>query len=472
MKQTLVILCAAAALALTATAVADDVILKDGRRFTGEILKESSDVVIIRTVGGHMEFRRSEVLQVVWKTEPKKIYRQRQGALDAKAVTGRLELARWCIAQGLDAEARHELETVLRLDPRNADAPALLAKIARATPETIALRVEVTLTDGSQVKGRLVNSVFSIDTPYGSLYIPTGIITSVVLGDDKTPDTIETTTFKAKGQMTEELFVVDSKLGRLSIARKDVREIALSQPSAAELAETAFNDTMRQYNFNGLDVILVVDATDGTGGVLLRLRQEAPKFCDAVRRFVPNAQFGLVAYRDEKAHDPAEFTWATQLTALAEKPDEFFKALGELRPKGGGDIPDAVFEGLSEAMTRGGWRPKSHHVVVLIGDAPPHLENQGLKKTLTLIGDWHKNAQGVVHAIDTTGYNRLMDEFRGIADAGGGKAVALADEKQIGREMLSLVLGADWRDRLMKTYDEIDAAAGPAKENPDAPPAP
>ena len=138
----------------------------------------------------------------------------------------------------------------------------------------------------------------------------------------------------------------------------------------------------------------------------------------------------------------------------------------ELRSKGGGDVPDAVFDGLSEAMTRAGWRPKSHHVIVLIGDSPPHLENQGLKKAVTLVGDWHKNTQGVVHSVDTTGYNRLMDEFRALADAGGGKAVALADEKQIARELLPLIIGSDWRDRVLKAWEET---AEPPAENPEAP---
>jgi hypothetical protein len=115
-------------------------------------------------------------------------------------------------------------------------------------------------------------------------------------------------------------------------------------------------------------------------------------------------------------------------------------------------------------MTRAAWRPKSYRLIVLIGDAPPHLENAGLKKTLTLVSDWHKNTQGVVHAVDCTGYNRLMEELRSIAEAGGGKSLALADETALVRELFPLILGSDWRDRLLKAWDEAAAPKPPPDE--------
>ena len=126
-----------------------------------------------------------------------------------------------------------------------------------------------------------------------------------------------------------------------------------------------------------------------------------------------------------------------------------------LRAKGGGDIPEAVFEGISEAMTHGGWRPNSHRVMILIGDAPPHPQKDGYKKTLKLVGDWRKNAKGIVHVVDTTGYNRLMDEFLMISKAGGGQPVILNDEQKIVRELIPLILGVEWKDRLQEAYDKI-----------------
>ncbi len=44
----------------------------------------------------------------------------------------------------------------------------------------------------------------------------------------------------------------------------------------------------------------------------------------------------------------------------------------ELRPDGGGDTPEAVYDGLRTACNVLEWLPHSHRLAVLVGDAPPH----------------------------------------------------------------------------------------------------
>jgi hypothetical protein len=43
-----------------------------------------------------------------------------------------------------------------------------------------------------------------------------------------------------------------------------------------------------------------------------------------------------------------------------------------LEPNGGGDAPEAVYDGLEAACDRLDWRPHSYRLAVLVGDAPPH----------------------------------------------------------------------------------------------------
>jgi hypothetical protein len=43
-----------------------------------------------------------------------------------------------------------------------------------------------------------------------------------------------------------------------------------------------------------------------------------------------------------------------------------------LKPEGGGDGPEAVFDGLAAACRELAWRPHACRLAVLIGDAPPH----------------------------------------------------------------------------------------------------
>jgi Mg-chelatase subunit ChlD len=441
---------------------ADEIVLKDGRRFSGDIVKETTGSVSIRTVGGLQEFNRTEIAQVTWKRDARKLYREKLNALSARTVNARLELVRWCVAQGLKDEARSELHEILVFHPQNAEALTLLASLNKALAEGGPVRVEVALTDGSQVKGDLMNPIFTLETQYGILHVPTVAITSVGMGEGKKQDSVETGTFKATGQLVEQLFIVDSKLGRLTIAKKDIRDMRVYQPTPEEAVEARFNDAMKRYERLGLDVCLVIDCTDSMADVLLRLRQQSRELCDVIRRFVPSSRFGLVSYRDLKQFDPAEFAYATKLFPLTADTEAFKKALGELRAAGGGDIPEAVFDGLAEAMTHGGWRVAGHKVIILIGDAPPHPQNDGVKKTVTMVDDWRKNAKGTVHVIDTTGYNRLMGEFKSIAEAGGGKAIMLNEDATILRELVPLILGTEWRDRLLKTLD--DAKKPP--ENP------
>ena len=456
-------------LACAGPACADELHLVDGRKFTGEVLKLTPDTVHIKTVGGILVFDRDEVARIVEKADPKKLYRKKLRELKEKSVADRLELARWCHTHQLYDEARLELEHLLLVDAENVDARSLLKELAKRTGSELSLRVEVTLTDGSEVKGRLINPLFTLESPYGLLHVPTRNIVSLEVGDKKTPDLVETEKFKAKGNLADQLFVIDSKLGRLTIAKKDVRALTVYKPTPVELAEHEFKTAMKQFDQFGLDVILVIDTTDSMVGVLRRLREQSADLCRVVRQFVPNSQFGIVAFRDDKKHDPGVVEYVTRLTPLTADVALFKQKIAGLKAAGGGDVPEAVFEGLAAAMTQGGWRPKSHRVIILIGDAPPHEEQKGVAKTYQLIRDWHKNTQGILHAADTTGFDRLMKEFRSMAQAGGGKSLIVNDEKTIVRSIIPLILGVKWRDRFFKVFDEGKPNAEKTKApNPDA----
>ncbi|HUU43665.1 MAG TPA: vWA domain-containing protein [Planctomycetota bacterium] len=450
---------------LCAGACADELILKDGRKFTGEVLRLTPGTVHIRTVGGILVFDRDEVARIIEKEDPKKIYRQKLAALKDKAVVDRLELARWCLAHELEDEARLQLEQLLLDDPDNADAQALLTELTRRTGSGLPLRTEVVLTDGSEVKGQIVNPLFTLDSPYGVLHIPSRSIVSIDVGEGRKADVVETAQFKVRGTLSEELFVIDSKLGRLTIAKKDVRAISFYKPTPEELADYEFKTAMKRLDQLGLDVILVIDTTDSMVGILHRLRDQSADFCRVIRKFVPNSQFGLVAFRDDKKHDPGLIEYVTRMTPLTSDVELFRLKLAELRAAGGGDVPEAVFEGLAMAMTQGGWRPRSHRVIILIGDAPPHDEDKGIAKTYQLVRDWHKNTLGVLHTVDTTGFDRLMAEFRTMARDGGGQALIVNNEKTIARDLIPLILGVQWRDRFFKTFDEDKPdAATPATD--------
>ena len=109
-------------LLLTGGAVsADDVYLKNGRKFEGVIAETTDTQVRIRMQGGVVSLPKSQVLRVEAKDSDLSGYLKRKEALrrdpDARAKDW-LELARWAKSQGLDQGAREAALTAAALDPK------------------------------------------------------------------------------------------------------------------------------------------------------------------------------------------------------------------------------------------------------------------------------------------------------------------------------------------------------------------
>src|SRR5687767_14506968 len=109
-------------LSLTGGAVsADDVFLKNGRKFEGVIAETTDTQVRIRMQGGVVSLPKSQVLRVESKDSDLSGYLRRKEALrrsaDASAQDW-LELARWAKTQGLEQGAREAALTAAELNPK------------------------------------------------------------------------------------------------------------------------------------------------------------------------------------------------------------------------------------------------------------------------------------------------------------------------------------------------------------------
>jgi hypothetical protein len=80
-------------------------------------------------------------------------------------------------------------------------------------------------------------------------------------------------------------------------------------------------------------------------------------------------RIGLVEYRD---HPPQDQSFVTRVNQLTGDLDKMRKTINRLKADGGGDVPEAVYDGVFEACTRMEWSPFSSRFVLLVGDAPPH----------------------------------------------------------------------------------------------------
>jgi len=178
-----------------------------------------------------------------------------------------------------------------------------------------------------------------------------------------------------------------------------------------------------------------------------------------VAYLVPNAQLGLVTYRDKKKYDLDDYEYTVKFVPLMkgnkEGLDKLQRFLRETEAYGGGDIPEAVFEGVGAAINKAGWNKSSKKIIIVFGDAPPRPESNGLAKIYDLCKSWHERTEGVVSCIDTTGGSKLLDEFRQMAADGGGESIFLNDERAIIKQLVVFIFGTKWEKEIDKVYSSV-----------------
>jgi hypothetical protein len=216
----------------------------------------------------------------------------------------------------------------------------------------------------------------------------------------------------------------------------------------------------------GLDICFVFDSTDSMGNFLKNVKIKISSLSATIKTLVPAARIGLVTYRDTGMHDPG-LGFATRALQLSYGTRLLKGFLEEIEPEGGGDVKEAVDEGLSVAINGLNWKKKSVKIILLIGDAPPHQEK--MTRSCKLVSKFREKMGGTVATLDT---NRpalmegqwgdcppgvpvpcdlivnefLMDEFQLLADLGGGQCSRLDNMDEMNRMIVMLIFGSDWAE--------------------------
>ncbi|MDR2467894.1 MAG: VWA domain-containing protein [Spirochaetaceae bacterium] len=120
-----------------------------------------------------------------------------------------------------------------------------------------------------------------------------------------------------------------------------------------------------------IDVVLCIDTTASMRNDITALRMRLVAAAQGMLSNFLSLRVGVVAFRDYKD------AYITRVYPFTADLGVFQKTLSALQAVGGGDIPEAVHEGLYESITKYQWRPEARKLVILIGDAPPHLEPRG-----------------------------------------------------------------------------------------------
>ncbi len=151
-----------------------------------------------------------------------------------------------------------------------------------------------------------------------------------------------------------------------------------------------------------LDLVFLVDATGSMGDEIAKLKHSMQAMARQIAQLPaqPDICWGLVAYRDRgdafitRSHD-----FTHNLAA-------FQDVLAKVQASGGGDTPEALNEALHEVVHGLSWRADATRLVVLVADAPPHLDYDGCTSTPALA--WEQQVDGVKPSGACPQYDRDM----------------------------------------------------------------
>lgn len=227
----------------------------------------------------------------------------------------------------------------------------------------------------------------------------------------------------------------------------------------------------------GLDVALVIDATDSMQFVADSLKARLLKLIASLQKMVPTTRIGIVAYKD-KGDD-----YVTKWVDLSFSTSKLQDFVSNLRAGGGGDWPEAVYDGLEVAVNDMKWRKNSKRVIILVAGSPPHPET--VSNVLQLVQSFHAQG-GVVSVVDLADkmhedferalhrnseglinddfkptplpafYREFRSTMESIAQAGGGDFIPLTEDKTLTRQIIVMTFGSRWQLEMAKYLRDLE----------------
>ncbi|MEZ5966116.1 MAG: VWA domain-containing protein [Planctomycetota bacterium] len=213
--------------------------------------------------------------------------------------------------------------------------------------------------------------------------------------------------------------------------------------------------TVAKLRETGLEIVFVFDSTGSMDRVLMAAKRRIFRMVETLHALVPTARIGIVTYRDRGGSEE----YVTRNVPVTLDVYRVMNFMHTIQAAGGGDFEEAVLEGLKQATTQR-WLPNSRRVVVLIGDAPPHREDERSLRTLV---QSFARGQAFVHAIATVDGVRSRQpnpdtkrSFESIATEGHGVYSLLEGEDTILKQVLALAFGTEHRRDLDEVYALVD----------------
>ncbi len=221
------------------------------------------------------------------------------------------------------------------------------------------------------------------------------------------------------------------------------------------LKSGGFRGTVARLRGTGLEIVFVFDSTGSMDSVLSAAKRRIFRMVEVLNALVPSARIGIVTYRDHGATEQ----YVTRAVPVTHDVYRVMNFMHTIEANGGGDFAEAVLDGLKEATSQR-WQSNSRRVVVLIGDAPPHKEDEAaIRNMLASFARGEATVHTIASAEDRRKRTANPDTkrtFEAIAKTGKGQFSMLEAEDTILTQVLSLAFGPEYRKDLEEIYALVD----------------
>jgi hypothetical protein len=197
-----------------------------------------------------------------------------------------------------------------------------------------------------------------------------------IIGALKAGDVLTVDTDLQPGVVSAEKWVKDhpdfSAFQRIASATGGIMGYSPFSKSLNPLIEKMFAHILKTAESSeAIDIAFVLDTTSSMNPHIVQVQHNLVALLRRLQgkkeKTVANFRVALMEYQDKG--DAFLNRINTGFTADLGRVED---AVGLLKTSGGGDVPEAVLDALLAAKNQLSWNPKAKHIVILIGDAPPH----------------------------------------------------------------------------------------------------